>query len=82
MWEALERLFGGEELDMDLAERCSVVLEELLGSGRLPVVEMVSLRVTDYLLGYVNPWLRFKVVAGPLMMREVEERKPYYIGPF
>ncbi|MFI1101050.1 hypothetical protein [Streptomyces melanogenes] len=79
---SFEKLFSAPELDEDLAWRCSRAIEEMLGSGREDVVEMVSLRVTDYLLGYVDPWLKFKQFAGPLLKVEVGERKVFYTGPF
>jgi hypothetical protein len=77
-----EDLFAGDELDEDLARRCATVIERLLGSGRPAVTEMVSLRITDHLLGYIDPWLRFKKFAGPLLKAEVDSRKRYYTGPF
>ncbi|KOU64953.1 hypothetical protein ADK57_19515 [Streptomyces sp. MMG1533] len=79
---AFEQLFAQDELDEDLARRCATVIERLLGSGRPAVTEMVSIRITDHLLGYIEPWLRFKKFAGPLLKAEVESRKRYYTGPF
>lgn len=43
---------------------------------------MVSIRVTDHLLGYPDNWLRFKEYAGPLLHAEVRSRSRYYTGPF
>ncbi|MFF7389755.1 hypothetical protein ACFZAE_15105 [Streptomyces scabiei] len=86
--QVFDQLFGGGEddrageLDAGLARRCSTVVEELLGSGRPNVLNLVSLRVTDHLLGFVHPWLRFKPFAGPLLRQEIESRKQYYTGPF
>ena len=82
--EVFDQLFekGGPELDAALARRCSAVIEELLGSARPDVLHLTSLRVTDYLLGFIQPWLRFKPYAGPCLLREVDERKRYYTGPF
>ncbi|MGW2965251.1 hypothetical protein ACWDGI_43395 [Streptomyces sp. NPDC001220] len=80
--KAFKDLLSTGELDSDLAQTCSNVIEELLGSGRPAVLDLVSLRVTDYLLGYIEPWLRFKSFAGPLLVLEVEDRKQYYTGPF
>ncbi|MER5399328.1 hypothetical protein [Streptomyces sp. NPDC002599] len=82
VYGALERLLAAEEPDEELALRCSRVIELLLGSGRPGVTQMVSIRITDYLLGYIEPWLRFKEFAGPHLRAEVESRKQYYTGPF
>lgn len=79
---AFERLFADASLDEDLARRCAQIVECLLSEERSDVRDMVSLRVTDYLLGYVQPWLRFKGFAGPLLRQEVDSRKEYYTGPF
>lgn len=68
--------------DEEVARRCADAIECLLGSDRPGVREMVSIRITDYLLGYVEPWLVFKKYAGPLLRSEVGERKQYYTGPF
>lgn len=80
--ESLDRLFSGDRIDGELAQRCARVIECLLGGERPVVSEMISVRVTDYLLGYVTPWIKFKEFAGPLLLREIERRKQYYTGPF
>lgn len=82
VYGALAILLAAEELDTDLALRCSRVIELPLGSGRPRATQMVSLRTTDCLLGYIEPWLRFKEFAGPHLWAEVESRKQCYTGPF
>jgi hypothetical protein len=80
--DLLERSVGGEVVDSELAQRAAAALERILDDGRSGVQEMVDIRVVDYLLGEVHPWLRFKIFAGPLMSAEVERRKKFYVGPF
>jgi hypothetical protein len=67
-------------LDEELAQRCAHFLERLLGSGRDSIHEMVSIRITDHLLGYPENWVKFQIYAGDLLHREVDERQPYYKG--
>ncbi|MEV0039510.1 hypothetical protein [Streptomyces sp. NPDC050804] len=69
-------------IDDELAKRCSVFLELLLGSGRPFLKEMTSIRITDHLLGYPGNWMIFQKYAGNLLLCEVRERRPYYKGPF
>lgn len=54
------------------------LIEVLLGSGRPQVVELVSIRVTDQLLGYPELWERFSRYAGPHMRFEVDLRREHY----
>lgn len=65
-------------LDEKLAIRCSCFLELLLGSQRPSIREMVSIRITDHLLGYPENWMKFRKYAGDFLLREVQERRPYY----
>jgi hypothetical protein len=58
--------------------RCAHLIESLLGSGRPQVVELVSIRITDYLLGFPELWDRFSEYAGPHMKFEAEIRREYY----
>ncbi len=64
--------------DSGMAERCSRFIELLLGSGRPFIKEMVSIRITDHLLGYPDNWKKFVMYAGELLLEEVNERKIYY----
>lgn len=80
--KAFEVLFAPGELDPDLAQRCSAVIEELLGSGRPDVLDLAGARVIDYLLGWGDPWLRFKPFAGALLIQAVQKARKYYTGPF
>jgi hypothetical protein len=57
---------------------CARLIESLLGSGRPQVVELVSIRITDHLLGFPELWDRFSGYAGPHMQFEVEIRREYY----
>lgn len=58
--------------------RSARLMEVLLGSGRPQVVELVSIRVTDQLLGYPELWERFSSYAGPHMRFEVNLRREHY----
>ncbi|MDR6981262.1 hypothetical protein J2X68_008005 [Streptomyces sp. 3330] len=74
-------LASAPELDEELAQRCADFLECLLGSGRASIHEMVSIRITDHLLGYPENWEKFRVYAGNLLLGEVRERQRYYEIP-
>ncbi|MFK0173764.1 hypothetical protein ACIQU5_33785 [Streptomyces sp. NPDC090306] len=79
VWKILESLFVGTQVDdLDLASRCATFIDRLLGSERPTIVEMVSIRITDYLLGYPENWSRFQRFAGPLLHQEVDSRRPYF----
>lgn len=78
VWGILASLFGDDEIDTDLARRCAVFIERLLDSGRPAIAEMVSIRITDYLLGYPENWKEFQSYAGDLLHQEVDSRRPYY----
>ncbi|MEV5959781.1 hypothetical protein AB0M11_39625 [Streptomyces sp. NPDC051987] len=69
-------------LDSGLAKRCADFLEGLLSSERPSIKEMVSIRVSDHLLGYPENWARFKGYAGVLMNLEIRSRGRYYKDPF
>ncbi|MEU6576563.1 hypothetical protein [Streptomyces sp. NPDC046805] len=58
--------------------RSARLIEALLGSGRPQVVELVSIRVTDQLLGHPELWERFSGYAGPHMRFEADLRREYY----
>lgn len=58
--------------------RSARLIEVLLGSGRPQVVELVSIRVTDQLLGYPELWKRFSSYAGPHMRFEADLRREHY----
>lgn len=64
--------------DRDVGERCSRFIELLLASERPFIREMVSIRITDHILGYPGNWEKFKTYAGELLLREVGERRIYY----
>jgi hypothetical protein len=74
-------LASAPALDEELAQRCAYFLERLLGSGRDSIREMVSIRITDHLLGYPENWGKFRMYAGDLLLGEVRERQIYYKGP-
>ncbi|GAA0685791.1 hypothetical protein GCM10009536_16160 [Streptomyces thermocarboxydus] len=57
---------------------CARLIEALLGSGRPQVIELVSIRVTDHLLGFPELWERFAGYAGPHMRFEADLRRKYY----
>lgn len=67
-------------VDAVLAVRCARLIEDLLGSGRPLVAELVSVRITDQLLGYRELWEAIQGFAGPLLLREVAERMKFYYG--
>lgn len=77
---ALAPLLRNEEVDGDLASRCSKVIESLLSCGRGEVRQMVSIRIADYILGW-GYWSRFMKYSGPALREEVERRGCYYFGP-
>lgn len=47
-------------------------------AGRPQVIELVSIRVTDHLLGFPELWERFAGYAGPHMRFEADLRRKYY----
>ncbi|WP_367044466.1 hypothetical protein [Streptomyces sp. Je 1-332] len=67
-----------ENFAEDTIVRAARLIEVLLGSGRPQVVELVSIRVTDQLLGYPELWERFSSYAGPHMRFEVDLRREHY----
>ncbi|WP_351234416.1 hypothetical protein [Streptomyces sp. NPDC002133] len=69
-------------MDAEIGARCATFIECLLGSQRPPIRELASLRITDHLLGYPENWANFREYSGELLLREVQERRPYYRGPF
>jgi hypothetical protein len=75
-------LSGRSVFDPGLAKRCADFLENLLAFGRPSIEEMVNIRVTDYLLGYPENWVRFRKYAGSLLTLEVKGRSRYYEDPF
>ncbi|CAL9308743.1 hypothetical protein SUDANB21_04398 [Streptomyces sp. enrichment culture] len=58
--------------------RSARLIETLLGSGRPQVIELVSIRITDLLLGFPELWERFASYAGPHMQFEADLRRKYY----
>lgn len=74
---ALAPLLSNEEIEKDAAARCASVIESLLLHGSAEVRQMVSIRITDYLLGW-NLWERFSQYSGPALSEEVGRRKRYY----
>ncbi|MFF5769730.1 hypothetical protein ACFY8V_06065 [Streptomyces californicus] len=74
---ALAPLLSSEEIEKDVAIRCASVIETLLLYGSTEVRQMVSIRITDYLLGW-NLWEKFAQHSGPTLLEEVGRRKRYY----
>ncbi len=74
---ALAPLLSSEEIEKDVAIRCASVIETLLLHGSTEVRQMVSIRITDYLLGW-NLWEKFAQHSGPTLLEEVGRRKRYY----
>ncbi|MFJ9141557.1 hypothetical protein [Streptomyces griseus] len=74
---ALAPLLSSEEIEKDAAIRCAGVIETLLLHGSTEVRQMVSIRITDYLLGW-NLWEKFSQHSGPALLEEVGRRKRYY----
>lgn len=67
-----------EESVEDTIVRSARLTEALLGSGRPQVIELVSIRITDLLLGFPELWGRFADYAGPHMRFEADLRRKYY----
>ncbi|AXL91547.1 hypothetical protein C4J65_27090 [Streptomyces sp. CB09001] len=67
-----------EQLVEAVIVRSARLVEALLESGRPQVIELVSIRVTDQLLGFPELWERFSSYAGPRMRLEAELRREYY----
>jgi len=67
-----------EESARETLVRSARLIEALLGSGRPQVIELVSIRVTDQLLGFPELWERFASYAGPRMRFEADLRREYY----
>ncbi|MDX3772152.1 MULTISPECIES: hypothetical protein [unclassified Streptomyces] len=78
--DALAPLLRSDEWDEGLACRCSKVIDSLLSFGGEEVRQMVSIRITDYILGW-GYWSRFQECAGPALQAEVNRRKHYYLAP-
>ncbi|PAZ17131.1 hypothetical protein CLM62_03840 [Streptomyces sp. SA15] len=78
VYPVLQPFLASESTDEAVAQRCARLIDALLASGRPSVRDMVSLRVTDELLGCPGYWKRFRPYAGPHLLAEVEERKVYY----
>ncbi|MDX3342707.1 hypothetical protein V5N34_35070 [Streptomyces baarnensis] len=74
---ALAPLLSSEEIEKDAAIRCAGVIETLLLHGSTEVRQMVSIRITDYLLGW-NLWEKFSQHSGPALLEEVGRRECYY----
>ncbi|MEV5931605.1 hypothetical protein AB0L56_02250 [Streptomyces sp. NPDC052079] len=67
-----------EESVEETIVRSARLIEALLGSGRPQVIELVSIRITDLLLGFPELWERFASYAGPHMQFEADLRRKYY----
>lgn len=66
----------------ELARKCANFLESLLGVNRPSINELVSVRITDYLLGYPDNWVRFRGYAKRALLLEIASRARYYSDPF
>lgn len=69
-------------MDTEIAARCVAFIECLLDSGRPSINELTSIRITDHLLGYPGNWANLREHSGVRLLREIQERRPYYKGPF
>ncbi|MFI1815187.1 hypothetical protein ACH414_33100 [Streptomyces sp. NPDC020422] len=72
-----------EAPDAFMLRESADLIETLLSSDRAFVLEMVSIRVTDYLLGFPENWFKFREFAGRNLVEEVRRRSRYYtFDPF
>lgn len=78
---ALAPLLECKKPDSSLATRCCRAIESLLSGDREEVHQMVSIRITDYILGW-HHWSKIEKYAGPALREEVERRKRYYTPPW
>ncbi|MFE4592077.1 hypothetical protein [Streptomyces laurentii] len=72
-----------EENDGQAVGRSAKFIESLLASHREGVLEMASIRITDFLLGFPENWSSIREFAGPNLIEEVSRRAHYYrFDPF
>ncbi|MEV4943491.1 hypothetical protein [Streptomyces zaomyceticus] len=63
--------------------KASQTVEDLLECGRDSVVEMVNIRIVDYLLGFPERWFEFREFVGPNLAEQVSLRGIYFnFNPF
>ncbi|MGV9690538.1 hypothetical protein ACWDUX_15645 [Streptomyces sp. NPDC003444] len=64
--------------DVELIVGSSRTIEDLLDEERGSVIEMVNIRIVDYLLGFPECWIAFRRFAGPRLTRQVSIRGRYF----